>query len=178
MSFILVTGGAGFIGSHLVDALLAQGHAVRVLDDLSTGSRDNLNPGAELIIGDVADPATTHAAMQGATACFHLAAIASVQRGNEDWPGTNRINLGGTISVLDAARRVGRIPVIYLWCRQARLRATRRHRLACAPGPLRRPAFLQRIRPAPGPFLSLQRRDFHFRQPYRRRPGRNPARRW
>jgi UDP-glucose 4-epimerase len=113
MSLILVTGGAGFIGSHLVDALLAQGHAVRVLDDLSTGSRDNLNPGAELIIGDVADPATTHAAMQGATACFHLAAIASVQRGNEDWPGTNRINLGGTISVLDAARRVGRIPVVY-----------------------------------------------------------------
>jgi UDP-glucose 4-epimerase len=113
MSLILVTGGAGFIGSHLVDALLAQGHQVRVLDDLSTGKRENLDPRAELHEGDVADAATVHAALQGATACFHLAAIASVQRANEDWPGTHRINLGGTIAVLDAARRHGNLPVVY-----------------------------------------------------------------
>ena len=113
MSLFLVTGGAGFIGSHLVDALLADGHAVRVLDDLSTGKRANLDGRAELVVGDVADPATTAAAMQGAAGCFHLAAVASVQRGNEDWPGTHRVNLGGTVAVLDAARRRGRLPVVY-----------------------------------------------------------------
>jgi UDP-glucose 4-epimerase len=113
MSHILVTGGAGFIGSHLVDALLAQGHAVRVLDDLSTGHRRNLDPRAELVVGDVADAATCLTAMQGAAACFHLAAIASVQRGNEDWLGTHRVNLGGAIAVLDAARHYGGVPVVY-----------------------------------------------------------------
>ena len=113
MQLYLVTGGAGFIGSHLVDALLAQGHAVRVLDDLSTGRHSNLDPRAELVVGDVADIAAVDAAMAGVAGCFHLAAIASVQRGNEDWPGTNRINLGGTIAVLDTARRYGGLPVIY-----------------------------------------------------------------
>jgi UDP-glucose 4-epimerase len=113
MSLYLVTGGAGFIGSHLVDALLAAGDAVRVLDDLSTGKRANLDGRAELVVGDVADPAGTTAAMQGAAGCFHLAAVASVQRGNEDWPGTHRVNLGGTVAVLDAARRHGKVPVVY-----------------------------------------------------------------
>jgi UDP-glucose 4-epimerase len=113
MSLYLVTGGAGFIGSHLTDALLAQGHQVRVLDDFSTGKRANLNATAELVVGDVSDPATVLHAMAGAAACFHLAAIASVQRGNEDWLGTHRVNLGGTIAVLDAARQHNRIPVVY-----------------------------------------------------------------
>ena len=113
MSLYLVTGGAGFIGSHLVDALLAAGHAVRVLDDLSTGTRENLDPSAELVVGDVADAAAVAAAMAGASACFHLAAIASVQRGNEDWLGTHRTNLTGAIAVLDAARLHGRLPVVY-----------------------------------------------------------------
>jgi UDP-glucose 4-epimerase len=104
LSLFLVTGGAGFIGSHLTDALLADGHQVRVLDDLSTGKRLNLTAAAELIVGDVSDPATAARAMLGVQGCFHLAAIASVQRGNEDWLGTHRVNLGGTIAVLDAAR--------------------------------------------------------------------------
>ncbi len=112
MSLFLVTGGAGFIGSHLADSLLADGHQVRVLDDLSTGKRANLPRQAELIVGDVADPATAIAAMSGVAGCFHLAAIASVQRGNEDWTGTSRVNLGGTIAVLDAAR-AGSAPVVY-----------------------------------------------------------------
>lgn len=101
----LVTGGAGFIGSHLTEALLARGDKVRILDDLSTGKRDNVPAGAELIVGDVADDHVVAQAMAGADGCFHLAAIASVERGNQDWLGTNRANLVGTIAVLDAARR-------------------------------------------------------------------------
>ncbi len=113
MAYYVVTGGAGFIGSHLTDMLLARGHRVRVVDDLSTGHRHNLDPRAELVVGDVADAALMQAVMKGADGCFHLAAIASVARANEDWTGTNRCNLGGTVSVLDAARAAGRIPVVY-----------------------------------------------------------------
>ena len=113
MSLFLITGGAGFIGSHLADALLCDGHDVRVVDDLSTGRRDNLDPRAELHAGDVADPALLRAAASGAAGIFHLAAIASVARSNEDWLGTHRTNLTGTVNVLDAARALGRIPVAY-----------------------------------------------------------------
>ena len=110
---ILVTGGAGFIGSHLVDRLLADGAAVRVLDDLSTGRRQNLDPRADLLVGDVADPATVAAAMRGVGKVFHLAAIASVVRAHEDWPGTHRVNQSATVNILDAARAAGKIPVVY-----------------------------------------------------------------
>jgi UDP-glucose 4-epimerase len=65
------------------------------------------------VVGDVADPAQVRAAFAGIEACFHLAALASVQRSNEDWLGTHRVNLGGTIAVLDAARAAGRVPVVY-----------------------------------------------------------------
>ena len=112
MSRYLVTGGAGFIGSHLCDALLARGNAVRVLDDLSTGKRDNLDPKCELVIGNVADPAVVRRAMAGTVGCFHLAAIASVARANADWFGTHQVNLGGTVAVFDAAR-IERVPVVY-----------------------------------------------------------------
>jgi len=113
VSGFLVTGGAGFIGSHLADALLGAGHLVRVLDDFSTGRRANLDPRCEVVVGDVADLATVRAAMAGLDGCFHLAAIASVVRGNEDWLGTHRANQTGTIAVLQAARDVGRVPVVY-----------------------------------------------------------------
>lgn len=113
MSHYLVTGGAGFIGSHLCDALLRRGDRVRVLDDLSTGSRSNLAPAVELIEGDVADPAAVQAALQGVDGCFHLAAIASVERGVTDWLGTHRTNLTGTITLFDAIRRRGAVPVVY-----------------------------------------------------------------
>ncbi len=113
----LITGGAGFIGSHLADALLARGHAVRVLDDLSTGKRENLDPRCELRLGDVAEPEAVRRAMEGVAGCFHLAAIASVARSNEDWIGTHRVNATGTVAVLDAARTAapggGPVPVVY-----------------------------------------------------------------
>ncbi len=114
MSVWLVTGGAGFIGSHLCDALAARGDTVRVLDDLSTGDAANLPPGVTLIRGDVADPDDVAAAMDGVDGCFHLAAIASVEKATTDWLGTHRTNLTGTVTVLDAIRRQGsRIPVVY-----------------------------------------------------------------
>jgi UDP-glucose 4-epimerase len=109
----VVTGGAGFIGSHLCDALLAAGHRVRVLDDFSTGRAENLDPCCEVVRGDVADPRAVLAALAGAAGCYHLAAIASVQRCNEDWLQTHRVNQGGTVSVLDAARALGGLPVVY-----------------------------------------------------------------
>jgi UDP-glucose 4-epimerase len=114
VSLYLVTGGAGFIGSHLCEALIARGDTVRVLDDLSTGRRCNLPSAATLIEGDVADPATVADALDGTDGCFHLAAIASVEKGVSDWLGTHRTNLTGTITVFDAIRRQGRgIPVVY-----------------------------------------------------------------
>ncbi len=113
MTLYLVTGGAGFIGSHLCDALLRQGDSVRVLDDLSTGSRVNLPAGVPLIEGDVADPDAVRAAVDGVDGCFHLAAIASVERGVTDWRGTHRTNLTGTITLFDAIRQTGTVPVVY-----------------------------------------------------------------
>ncbi len=104
MAFFLVTGGCGFIGSHLVDALIADGHRVRVLDDLSAGLRDNLPAGVELIVADVADHDTVGEAMRGVDGCFHLAAIASVPRSNEEWRRTHDVNLTGVINVFDHAR--------------------------------------------------------------------------
>ena len=116
MALYLVTGGCGFIGSHLADALVAAGHGVRILDDLSTGKRENAPHAAEIVVGDVADAAAVRRAMAGVAGCFHLAAIASVARSNEDWAGTHRVNLTGAINVFDAARAQagGPVPVVYV----------------------------------------------------------------
>lgn len=111
--FVLVTGGAGFIGSHLVDALLACGERVRVLDDLSTGRRLNLSSRAELVVGSVADAAEVRAAMEGATGVFHLAAVASVARCNTLWSESHAINQAGSVHVFEAARALGRLPVVF-----------------------------------------------------------------
>jgi UDP-glucose 4-epimerase len=116
MAHYLVTGGCGFIGSHLSDALLARGDRVRILDDLSTGTLANKPAAAELVEGDIADPAAVARALAGTDGCFHLAAIASVEKGNSDWLGTHRSNLTGAITVFEAAREAGEgrpVPVIY-----------------------------------------------------------------
>jgi len=118
MAKYLVTGGAGFIGSHLAGQLVAHGHSVRVLDDLSSGRRENVPPDVSFIKGDVYDPDTVSGAFDGIDGCFHLAAIASVERSQRDWLRAHKVNLSGTITVLDAARRAqtgfGRtVPVVY-----------------------------------------------------------------
>jgi UDP-glucose 4-epimerase len=116
MSTYLVTGGCGFIGSHLVDSLLADGHDVRVLDDLSTGKRDNLDARAKLTVGSITDRALVAKLMAGAAGCFHLAAVASVERCNQEWVDTHTVNLTGTIAIFDAARAKGGgapVPVVY-----------------------------------------------------------------
>jgi UDP-glucose 4-epimerase len=113
----LVTGGCGFIGSHLADALAEAGHTIRILDDLSTGKRENAPDGADVVVGDVGDIETVRGAMRGMDGCFHLAAIASVVRSNEDWPGTHRANLTGAVNVFECARNAGAgapLPVVYI----------------------------------------------------------------
>lgn len=113
---ILITGGAGFIGSHLADALLAQGHSVRVLDDLSTGKRSNLqmdNPHLELLEGNVADAALVRRAAQGCKAVVHLAAVASVQASVDDPVQTHQSNFIGTLNVCEAMREAGIKRVVF-----------------------------------------------------------------
>src|SRR5260221_6642273 len=105
MAHYLVTGGCGFIGSHLCEALLARGDRVRILDDLSTGKLENKPKNAELVRGDIADPATVEQAMKAVDGCFHLAAVASVDKANRDWLGRHRHNLTGTVTVFGPASR-------------------------------------------------------------------------
>ncbi len=103
----LVTGGAGFIGSHLVAALCAEGRRVRVLDNLSTGRRTSLPPGIELIEGDITDLSTCRDAVRGVERLFHLAALPSVQRSVEDPLPSHTVNTTGTLHLLIAARDSG-----------------------------------------------------------------------
>jgi UDP-glucose 4-epimerase len=115
-SLILVTGGAGFIGSHLCDALLAAGHRVRVLDNLSTGKRSNLaldNPRLELIEGDAADAALVRRAMVGCSAVAHLAAVASVQASVDDPVSTHQSNFVATLNICEAMREAGVRRVVF-----------------------------------------------------------------
>jgi UDP-glucose 4-epimerase len=101
---VLVTGGAGFIGSHLVDALIDRDHEVVVFDNLATGYADNVNPRAALITGDVADPEATAVAVAGVEVVFHLAAARAVLRSVQLPLATDRSNTGGTLTVLESAR--------------------------------------------------------------------------
>ena len=100
----LVTGGAGFIGSHLVEQLTAQKQRVRVFDDFSTGLKSNLDAfKPEIVTGDLADHAAVSRAMAGVNVVYHLGALASVARSVEDPTATHRACNTGTLNVLDAA---------------------------------------------------------------------------
>jgi UDP-glucose 4-epimerase len=116
MASCLVTGGAGFIGSHLVEALVRQGHGVRVLDDFSTGHLANLKDVSnqiEIRSGSVVDEETVRTAVMGVEWVFHLAAIASVARSIEDPMATHEVCATGTLRLLDTARRAGVRRVVY-----------------------------------------------------------------
>ena len=109
-SRVLVTGGAGFIGSHLVRRLLTEGHSVRVLDNLATGFRHNLEEVAdsiEFIEGDICDLQACSNASKGIDAVFHVAALPSVPRSLADPMGTHNTNVNGTLNLLESARQHG-----------------------------------------------------------------------
>ncbi|MDR7490482.1 MAG: NAD-dependent epimerase/dehydratase family protein [Armatimonadota bacterium] len=135
---VLVTGGAGFIGAHLVRALVGRGEAVRVLDNLVTGTPENLaraldlapsavrraladadgrpvrlSPACEVIVGDIRDPATLDRACAGVEVVFHQAALRSVPRSMEHPVETHEVNATGTVRLLEAARRAGVRRVVY-----------------------------------------------------------------
>jgi UDP-glucose 4-epimerase len=109
----LVTGGAGFIGSHLVARLVAEGHDVVVLDDLSTGDATAVAPAARLVVADVCDPAEVRAAVEGREVVFHLAAHRAIARSIDDPAGTDRANSQGTVTVLQAAADAPPPRVVY-----------------------------------------------------------------
>jgi UDP-glucose 4-epimerase len=116
MAKFLVTGGAGFIGSHLVDALVAAGHAVRVLDDLQTGDLENLRASrnrVEFIRGSITDRTVMRRAAEGVRSIFHLAALPSVQRSVEDPVSSHEVCATGTLQVLQAAHQAGVRRVVY-----------------------------------------------------------------
>jgi nucleoside-diphosphate-sugar epimerase len=112
----LVTGGAGFIGGHIVERLLAEGWSVRVLDDFSSGRESNLD-GCEgridLVRGDIRDSDTLARAVDGVEVVFHQAAVPSVSRSVAEPLRTNSVNIEGTLMVLEAAREAGVRRVVY-----------------------------------------------------------------
>jgi nucleoside-diphosphate-sugar epimerase len=116
MSLCLVTGGAGFIGSHIVRRLLEKGRRVRVLDDLSTGQQANLTEVAdriEFVEGDICDVPTVERCTQGVEVVFHLAARGSVPRSVAEPRPTNDINITGTLNLLIAAHAAGARRFVY-----------------------------------------------------------------
>jgi nucleoside-diphosphate-sugar epimerase len=115
-ALVLVTGGAGFIGSHLVDALVERGARVRVLDDFSTGSRENLAAvlsSIDLVAGDIRDASVCRRACEGAELVFHEAALGSVPRSVSDPATTVSVNVSGTANVFAAARDADVSRVVY-----------------------------------------------------------------
>src|SRR3954451_16094111 len=115
MASYLVTGGAGFIGSHLAEELRRRGHSVRVADSLVTGFRRNLEhlPGGEFLEGDLADVAFACSAVAGMDYVLHQAAIPSVPRSVNDPITSNRTNIDGSLNLLVAARDGGVRRVVY-----------------------------------------------------------------
>jgi nucleoside-diphosphate-sugar epimerase len=110
---VLITGGAGFIGSHLAELLLERGVEVRVFDSLISGRRERVPAAAEFIQGDIRDRAALAAAMEGVTHVAHLAALVSVPISMADPLTTHEVNVTGTENVLDAMRQKGVVRIVY-----------------------------------------------------------------
>src|SRR2546422_7924775 len=114
MPRVLVTGGAGFIGSNLVRALLERGDEVRVLDNFSTGNRANLDGlGVEVVEGELRSYERVHNAIRGVETVFHLGALGSVPRSVQDPLTSSAVNVEGTLNVLLAARDEGVRRVVF-----------------------------------------------------------------
>ena len=112
----IVVGGAGFIGSNLVDLLIEEGHDVVVVDNLATGKKENINPSAELAIADISAPTYKEKiidVMSGADGVFHLAALARVQPSIKDPEEFNKVNVSGTLNVLMCAKEAGVKRLVY-----------------------------------------------------------------
>ncbi|WP_112662539.1 NAD-dependent epimerase/dehydratase family protein [Microvirga flavescens] len=112
MERYLVTGGCGFIGSHLVDALIAGGADVVVLDNMSTGRFENLSIAADLVVGDVRNRTLVRKVATGCDGIFHLAAIASVPKCTKQWHAAHTVNLSSSIGVFEVASDRD-LPVVY-----------------------------------------------------------------
>jgi UDP-glucose 4-epimerase len=110
---IAVTGGAGFVGSHVTDALIARGERVRVIDDLSTGLRSNVNPAAEFVDANLCDFEGLSGALRGVDCVLHNAALARVPLSIDQPVRTHMANVVGTLNVLVAARELGVRRVVY-----------------------------------------------------------------
>lgn len=116
MKKYLVTGGAGFIGSHIVDRLIKDGHEVIVVDNFCSGKEENLNSKAEVFNLDISDPANKEkitSLMSDCVGVFHLAALARVQPSIEDPVGFNKANVDGTLNILICAKNAGVKRVVY-----------------------------------------------------------------
>lgn len=113
MSLYLVTGGAGFIGSNLTDELIRQGHRVRILDNLSTGKRERLNPSAEFVEADFTNLEGIRKTFEGIEGVFHVGALPRIPLSIEDPVGTMQANVMGTLNVLVAARDAKVKRVVY-----------------------------------------------------------------
>ncbi len=110
----VVTGGAGFIGSHLVDELVHAGHTVRVIDNLSTGKREQVNPRAELVVADVTDREALAAYLEEGDLVFHLAGSISVPYSLKHPEETYSTNIGGTVNVLSVAAEKRAVRVVFI----------------------------------------------------------------
>lgn len=110
----VVTGGCGFIGSHLCDRLVGEGHRVTVLDDLSTGRREYLPPRVTVNVASVADTGIFPPMLAEADGVFHLAAVASVERSRREWGYTHAVNQGGFVRLMEAVAALPKkIPIVY-----------------------------------------------------------------
>ena len=135
----LVTGGAGFIGSHITDLLIQEHHEVVILDNLFSGKRENIshliekNGMVHFINGSITDPAILKSACESVDGIFHEAAIASVARSVNNPIATNEANVAGTLNVLTAARDAGVKKVVFAPHRSMGIRRHSRKKSRCAP---------------------------------------------